>query len=532
MARAQTHGEVSGGTAGTFWVGGIGAALLLLALVRDSINVRWDVGCTLAAVGGAVCLAVWGIQARGLLGQRARTRGARYGGQTLASASLLLAVLALVNFLAARHNLHVDLTESELFTLAPQTRQILHGLQREVTLRAFYPAARRAQAADLLRRYAAESPFVHYELIDPDQDPDTAHRYGVTAYGTVVVEAVPGPNARAAPRPIRVEADSSDQGSLTLSEEKLTNAILKSVRGSEKTIYFLEGHGEGDIASTELNGYTRAGSALEDQAYRVQTLFLARQPQVPKDCAVLVISGPGSMPLPDEMAAIQRYLEQGGRALFLVDPPPGIGMNQFLDRWGVRVGNDLIVDTSGAGRIYGAGTAMPLVKDYDAQHPITHDFRQMTFFPLARSIMPKPEPGDAMPWPLAQTSPESFAEPYDGGQRRAQFDSAHDKKGPIVLAVAVTREASTSVQARLVVLGSSNFISNAFFDKAGNGDFFLDCVHWLAEEEEMIALRPHPRQDHGLQLTVQQVRSIFWLTVVAMPLAALLTGGIVAWRRR
>jgi ABC-type uncharacterized transport system involved in gliding motility auxiliary subunit len=517
------------------WVTALLAAalgLILFALLRWSVNDTWDLGCTLTAVAGGAGLLVWVIVQRATLARKARARGVRFGSQTLVSCALLLAALALLNFLAARHNRSFDLTESGFFTLSPQTQQVLQTLPRDIRLLAFFPRSRSAQAVDLLRRYAEGSRRLRYELIDPDQEPELAQRYGVTAYGTVVVERVTRPGERGASgRPILVEAESSGGRALPLSEEKLTNALLKVTRGGTKRIYFVEGHGEADIASPERNGYARCRSALEAQAFVVRRLDLARERKVPADCAVLMIAGPSREPFPPEMAAVERYLQNGGKALVLVDPAPGVGLEKLLDRWGVRVGRDLVIDASGAGRLLGAGPAIPLVKDYDGAHPITRSFRLTTFFPLARSLRPKETPGDAAVWPLAQTSPDSFAEPADG-PRRTRFDPARDRKGPLLLAVAVTRAAHGGKEARLVVVGDSDFISNAFFDKVGNGDFFLACVNWLAEEEELIAIRPRPRQDRRVQLTEQQGRGIFWLVVAAMPLAALGLGLVVHWRRR
>lgn len=513
------------------WPGWVGIAFLLFTLWRATINDFWDGWCTTVAIAGAVGLAVWVGGHRVQLRRSARSRGARYGGQTAISALFLVAALGLVNFLAARHNASFDLTESGTFTLAPQTQQAVKALKPNVRLLAFFPFGRRGQASDLLRRYSELSNHLHYELIDPDQDPDTAQKYGIKAYGTVVLDVECAPGGKAG-QPIKVEADPSGTGGLALSEEKLTNALLKVARSGPKTVYFLVGHGEGDIASGQLNGYSRVRASLEDQGFVVKPLFLARSPQVPADCGALIIAGPASEPLPDEMKAIQTYLEQGGTAFVLVDPAPASGLDAFLGRWGVRVGRDLVVDASGAGRAYGAGPAMPLVKDYSPQHPITRDFRLMTFFPLARSVSPKEGPEGAAAMPIAQTGPQSFAEPYAGTNKRGRFDPAHDKRGPISLALAVSRPAGIGKEARLVVAGSSNFVSNSFFDKAGNGDLFLNAVNWLAEEEALIAIRPRPRQDHRVQLTEQQAREIFWLTVVGLPVAPLIAGIFVYWRRR
>jgi ABC-type uncharacterized transport system involved in gliding motility auxiliary subunit/ABC-type transport system involved in multi-copper enzyme maturation permease subunit len=485
------------------------------------------------------CLTVAGfllfVTLRAIASQRwrgARSRGVAYGGQAFLSGALLLAVLFFINFLAARHNRQIDLTEAGLFTLAPETQRVLRALPRPVRVLAFFPAGRREQAADLLRRYADISPRFRYELIDPDQEPEQAQQYGVTAYGTAVVEVEPAMAGDKAAAPIRVEADPAGQRALSLSEEKLTNALVRVVRGGAKSIYFLQGHGEADTGSTEMNGYSRLRTALEGQAFTVKPLLLARTPNVPADCTVLVIAGPGTEPLAGEMSAVTHYLEPGGRVLALVDPAPAAGLETLLNDWGLTLGHDLVLDTSGAGRLFGAGPALPLVNDYNPEHPITHDFRRMTLFPLARSVTPKPAPGDAAAAPLAMTGPESFAEPYAGGERHARFDPTHDRRGPITLASAVMRETSAGRQARLVVVGSSNFVSNAFFDKAGNGDFLLGAVNWLAGEEDLIALTPKPRENHTVQLTDSQARGVFYLTVLLLPAAALVAGCIVYSRRR
>jgi ABC-type uncharacterized transport system involved in gliding motility auxiliary subunit len=518
------------------WMPAVAAGLILVAVVRGSINGSWDGWCTAGvSVGGALAVA-WAAVERVPLRRRLRRRAARYGGQAIATSCLLLALLALANFVAQRHNRSFDLTESRLFTLSSQTQQVLRELPRDVHLLAFFPTGGRDQAAQLLRRYGESCRRLSYEFIDPDQEPERAQHYEVTAYGTVVLEPSGLDSRTRSGKPVRVEAEqpasSQRRKTYVLSEEKLTNALLKFVRGQTKTIYFLQGHGEADPDSPELNGYGRVRHVLEEQSFVVKPLSLAKEARLPADCALLVVAGPAQEPSPGESAAVQKYLEAGGKAMFLVDPAPGAGMEKFLGRWGLRVGRDFVVDASGGGRMYGAGPAIPLVKDYDGQHPITRNFRLNTLFPLARSLAPKENPGDAAVWPLAQTGPESFAEPYTGGPRHGRFDPAHDRKGPILLAEAVTRAAKEGREARLVVIGSSNFITNSFFDKAGNGDFFLNCINWLAQEEDLIAIRPRPQEDRRVELTEQQGRGIFWLSVLGMPIAALVLGLVAYWRRR
>jgi len=514
------------------WPGYAAGALLLLALLRWSIVNVWDGWCTPAGVVGGVGLVVSAFRQRAAWG-RLRSRGARYGGQALASSSLLLLLLGLGNFVADRHNRSFDLTESGLWTLSTQTRQVLRSLPRDIRLLAFFPPGRRAQAGDLLSRYAEASRHLTYELIDPDQEPERAQKYGVTEYGTVVVlpQAALGQPAPSG-QPVRVEPEPNQSHALLLSEEKLTNALLKVTRGGTKAIYFVEGHGEADIDSTQPPGYSGIRHLLEGQSFRIMRLNLAHDQAVPGDCSLLVMAGPGVPPLPAEIAAVEKYLERGGKAMLMVDPAPGVGLEKLLDRWGVQVRHDVIMDLSGPGQPYGTGPAIPLVRTYDGRLPIGRDFHLNTFFPIARSVWPKDNPGDAEVLPLAQTSEDSFAQPYSGGPRRRHFDPKLDRKGPIVLAVAVSRSAKQGRQARLVVVGDSDFVSNRFFNEGGNGDFFLRCVNWLDEEEDLIAIQPRPRQDHRVQLSEQEARGIFWLVVIALPLSALGLGFGVQWRRR
>ncbi|MGC8668388.1 MAG: GldG family protein [Chthonomonadales bacterium] len=513
----------------TLWLWAAGAGLILGSLVRWSVYAVWDVLCTVLFCAGAAGVVGWMAARRTVLVKSARARGVRFGTQTAVSAVLLAAILSGVNFVASRHNIRWDFTQEHLFTLSPQTRKVLHSLPVRVRLMAFFPSSRRAQAADLLRRYADESPLLQYQMIDPDEDPEAAKKYGVTQYGSVVVEALGEASGRTR-KPLIVEAESTGGRNLTLSEEKLTNALVKVTRTGERVLYFLQGHGEGDPDSTELNGYSRVKQALEDQGYTVKPLLLARVRKVPEDCAALIIAGPSQELLPAETAVVQGYLQRAGRLLVLVDPPPAASLATLLGKWAIRPLAQQILDPSAGARMYGARPEMPLVTEYDARQPITRDFRLPTIFPLVRPVVPMDQPGDASVLPLAQTSASSVAIAR-GGDRKAS-GVVRTRRGPFVIAVTSTRQTRDGREARVVAIGSSNFVSNSFFDKAGNGDFFLNCVNWLAEQEALISIRPRTLQDHRVSLTDEQARWLRVWFVFVMPAGAIAAGAIVLWRRR
>src|SRR5262249_59449798 len=83
--------------------------------------------------------------------------------------------------------------------------------------------------------------------------------------------------------------------------------------------------------------------------------------------------------------------DKSGKVLLMPDPPeksdspPLTNLIALAHDWGMDVGNDVVVDVSGMGRLIGASEAMPVAARYPA-HPITERFRVMTVYPLTRSI--------------------------------------------------------------------------------------------------------------------------------------------------
>ena len=87
-------------------------------------------------------------------------------------------------------------------------------------------------------------------------------------------------------------------------------------------------------------------------------------------------------------------------------------------------------------------------------------------------------------------------------------------------------------EARLVLFGASDFASNAYFNSVANGDLLLMTIGWLAEEADLIAIRPRDVEDRRINVTFTQSRLIFWSTVVLFPLVTLIFGTTLWFRRR
>jgi ABC-type uncharacterized transport system involved in gliding motility auxiliary subunit len=262
---------------------------------------------------------------------------------------------------------------------------------------------------------------------------------------------------------------------------------------------------------------------------------LASEAKVPDDAKVLVVAGPTSEPFPQELQYLTDFVNKGGGVLVMIDPQAP-GLDSFLKTWGVTPDNDVVLDVSGAGRLMNAGPSIPLVMQYE-NHKITDRFRTMTFFPFARSIQPSKEtvPGVTVEV-LFKSTPRSWGE-TNLKTPEASFDEKTDLQGPLSMAVAVTKEVKPSsekepaVRGRIVAIGDSDFAVNSYFRGQGNGNLFLNMVSWLAQEEDLISIRPKPPEDRRVILSQSQQRRLLYLTVFVLP-GAVLIAGISVWQRR
>ena len=208
----------------------------------------------------------------------------REGVLALASLALLFLVLVAINFLAYRHPIRFDLSETKSFTLSPQTREVLASLKQNIQIRAYFESkdADTAERAKLLlTNYAQLSPKITFEMIDPWKNPASARKDGITTSGQAVIVS-----------------DGRRESIATLDEESITNAIVKVTREKLKTVYFVIGHGERALDDTAEEGFSEVRKALEEQNYQVKTLNVATLENVPEDAAAVVIAGPSQMILP------------------------------------------------------------------------------------------------------------------------------------------------------------------------------------------------------------------------------------------
>ena len=528
--------------------------LILLFATLSSLFLRQRLALGIFLILGIASLTAFVILRRQAVFSFFVSRQARYGANVGIAVLLVTGIAIIINVIVAqRFDKSVDWTADKIYTLSDQTKKILRGLDREVQVIAFFSAnaandqveRNHRRAKELLERYQRETDKLTVEFVDPYSGAMKTQEYEIQFDGTTVFES----------GGVREQVT-------TVDEQKFTSTIMKVARDEFKKIYFLTGHEEQAIDDSDENrGYSQTKEELEKQNYRVETLSLATQPEVPPDCAALIIPGPKAPLMAHEVNAISRYLDKNGKVFLMLDPSvslakaPNQGLVDLMDRWGVTIGNDLVLDRIRPAFFLFGGSQpeAPTLDDFEFHQITQYVYRQVTF-QLARSVTPKADAAGRLNVKSLVKTTDEIGGSWGETKRKADgtfeadlsYTEGEDTPPPVSLAVAVQREGSESTmgddsatdtpkasKTRIVVIGDSDFATNIFFQRSGGGDFFLNAVNWLTLEEDLISIRPIDPSERSLRLmTPREVAFVQMASIFLIPLIIFLIGVGVWWRRR
>jgi ABC-type uncharacterized transport system involved in gliding motility auxiliary subunit len=432
---------------------------------------------------------------------------------------LLAALVMLLAYLAREYRQEWDVTRSARNTLSEATLEVLRQLDGPLEITA-YAASSDASGAnvhkrieDRLRIYQRAKPDVKLTLVDPREQPREAEAAGIRTPNQLVVEYRQ-----------RTEQLAVDE----FNEQSFANLLVRLARGAESRVLWLDGHGErklNGIANHDLGDF---GRHLQQRGFRLQSLNLAIAQEVPAGVAVLIIAGPQVDLLQPEVYKIRTYLENGGNLLWLIDPAPLRGLQPVAEQLGLVLTPGTVVDFVVRPRTGPPVFAVGAAGNY-ARHPITNGFNLNTLFPHARQI----EAVESDEWrvtPLVEVAPRGWVNVGELGPD-ITFDKTRDIPGPVIIAQAFERTVSDRAQ-RAVVVGNGHFLSNAFLGNGGNLDFGLNVINWLAGTDDLITVQPRPAADSRLDIDPMTIYLIAFVYLVVLPLAFIVAGTVVWWRRR
>ncbi|AFZ23822.1 ABC-type uncharacterized transport system involved in gliding motility, auxiliary component [Cylindrospermum stagnale PCC 7417] len=404
-----------------FW---LGPFCVVVGLTAGLISETWGRIPLAFLITGIVICGLW-IVWQTQQSKWWRSRSTQAGTNALIATIAVLVILGLINFLGTRYHLRRDLTETQLFTLAPQSRELVRTLPQPVKVWIF-DTTQNPQDRELLENYQRQSSKFTFEYINPQAKPGLAEKFAVKEPGEVYLES--GDK--------RQLVDVLNQN-VRLTEIRLTNRLQQIISPTTVKVYFLQGHGEHQLSAGK-EAVSQAVQALGDKNFTTSPLNLADNAKIPEDATVLIVAGPTRSLFEGEVKALQDYLNRGGNLLLMIDPKTDPKIDNLLKEWGVRLDNRLAIDVSGES--LGLGPAAPLVTEY-GQHPITKDFGNgISFYPVARPLEITPVAGvESTPLLRTKPYPNSWAE-SDQQNEKLEFNEGKDLKGPLTLGMAFKRK--------------------------------------------------------------------------------------------
>lgn len=494
---------------------------------------------TVGLVGVGVWFALYGVKHVKEAGRALTGRQARFGFNAVLYFGVFVGLVTAANWFAVRHDRRWDFTEAGVYSLSEPSRRIVGMLKKPLKIVGFKVGDWEG-AKDLIDLYKGENAnLVSTELIDPRSKPHLVERYEMKPGNLVYLAYGEGETAAVS----RVNETT---------EEAISNAILKLVRGEGRKIYYVEGHGEPSLESREEGGIDQFISAIKDQQISVESLIVSTKEKVPSDAAAVLLVSPKKPLLPQERKALITYAREGGRLVLFTDPRAPEDVTAIAREFGIEVGNDVVLDQ--VQQLF-SGPALAVqfaVQDY-GEHPITANFGSdaVTVVQLARSVRASggTEEGVTVT-DLLKSSPRSFAMGkteliFDEAQPRAER-SPEDLAGPVSLAAAYEKkldhgsnqgagsdspENSIEKVSRVVVVGDSDLITNGAFNLYSNRDFSLNIVNWAAGEEVGVSIKPRVLKVASQPLQASVFKTIF-VTSFLIPELVLLLGLFVWFSRR
>ncbi|MBD2091026.1 Gldg family protein [Microcoleus sp. FACHB-1515] len=508
-----------------------GLALIVAGITAGLVSGSWGIAPIALMIAGGVIVLAWLAMSGQAIGSFLGQRSTQAGTNAFIATIAMLVILGLVNFLGVRYDKRVDFTENQLFTLSPQSIEIVDRLQQPVKLWIFEAGTPNAQDRELLENFRRQNEQFSYEYVDPQAQPGLAQRFGVQSFGEVYLES--------GDRRKFVTTVNPQQ---RLSERSLTTALAQLNLDRQPKVYFLQGHGEKTLDGSGQESASQAIAQLGDENFVAEPLNLATSPKVPDDANVLVIAGPKRELLAAEVRALQDYLKRKSGLMLMLDPLTETGLNDLLESWGVELSNLVVLDPNGA--VVAGSPTVAIVTQY-GDHPITREFGNgISLFPIAQPLQITDTENEAEA-PLLFTSEQTQAQAVEeGGQ--IQFDPNAPPQGPMVIGAALSRPISDNstadensadadrppAEARVVVIGNSSFMADGLSDQQLNGDLFLNSVNWLSQEGDLtLSIRPRTAIDRRITLNAQQqavlgIGSVLVLPLIGFGLAA------IAWLRR
>lgn len=480
-------------------------------------------------------------------------------------------ILVVINLIGVNLFGRLDLTDDQVYSLAPASVDLVENLEDPVTITAYFtdnlPApygTNRRFLKDKLDDYRAYGGAqVQYRFVDPADSEDLpaeAQRMGIPPVQIQVIEA---DNVQLKNAYMGVVVEYGGQREtvpvvqdLSTLEYDLTSAIRRLTRTDQPEVGFLTGQGEPSPQSDMQNLFNGLRRNYEVTTISADGGELSGSPD-----ALLVVAPADSIG-EDAQRALDAYLMQGGRLAFLLNrvdanlqagqaSAVSVGLESMLASYGMGLRENLIMDRQSS-----AVTVQRQQGFFNIAQQIEYPF-----FPIANRFNPDnlmvSRLRDVMFYYVSEVD-TSLALP-EGVERQGLIYSSMEASrqqgffmiqptgqlfpmsdGPFMLAAAYTgtfpsafEPGRTSVPTRTVLVGDGDLLNESVVGGIqGNVRFGLNMVDWLVQDDALLSIRAKSVAARTLEPVSDGLRPWIKYGTMIGPVLLVILFGMLRWQRR
>lgn len=435
---------------------------------------------------------------------------------------LLLSCISFAGWLSNEYNLRSDWTAGKRHSLSNDTIQLLNQLPSTVNLRSYQPddPALTQAVTEILNRYKNNKSDFNFQLLNPDIFLEQAKADNIESYGQTIIEYQG-----------RTERINS------LSEESVTNALMRLQRSNKPELMFVSQHGERDTSNTSAVGYSQLATNLTSKGYKVRNINLL-QDSITIDNTVLIISSINKSLLESEQNKILNFIKAGGNLLWLQDPGLDPSQQNFANELNIEFIDGVIVDNNQevSRMLKLSHPAIIPVLEYKL-HPITEKMQYFTLFTTASAIHRKSIDENWLYSELLISSDSSWSE-SDNFILGVEFNKEKDLAGPLSIGIAQQRQITSNtknntqnINQKIVIIGDTDFLANNNLVHGANLDFIIKSFNWLTEDSKQISIAAKNAPDLKLNLSANQASIIGLVFLIALPAFFFLFAAYI-WNKR
>ena len=498
----------------TFYLVSVSALLAWMAMIVLWISIPEELTLNISTTILSIVLLVSAILMRAKQ-FKVLTSSARFKAfsTNFFTAILVFAILSLINHLAFKNPIQWDVTASKSNTLTDQSKKVVKRIKKPLVANVFSPKANHNAIQKMLELYQLEKHDLEVKVYDPELKPELVQKYEVKTPVAVVWEL-----------------GEKTEKVTEINELGLTNGLIRIGRDKLPKIYYDIGHGQSSLSEQSQVGREILRNYLVNSNYAIQESDTKRWSEIPSDADVLMIWGPKTDFMPNEINIIDQYLNNGGKLLIALDPDlnldPVKELRKLLLTKGIVASNSLVIDT--VNHVNGSNGTVPIAAKYAEDHVITKGFPGQVFFPLTGFVTLGAQ-AEGKELVLSTQYPAAWGEmnPREFSDGKVKFDEGQDIKGPVAFAVAAKIKTGGSV----VFFANSTFIDNAYAKYASNHTLLLNSISWLTGDDEYISFDLPGLNNEPIFISSPQLGVIFYFSVILAPLA-LFALAVFNYRRR